>query len=170
VDTVRGLTGEIFGRLIVGEDSGKRAHNGGIIWKCKCDCGNYRLVRGDMLKSGDIKSCGCLKIDSAKKNILVIRKEHTEKLSVEGTLLSAIQESRKINKNNTSGAKGVYWNKQKKKWQARIGFKGKDTHIGYFLNKQDAINARLEAEDKYFKPILDKYEEQLLSGGLCETN
>ena len=27
-----------------------------------------------------------------------------------------------------------------------------------FKNKQDAINARKEAEEKYFKPILEKYD------------
>lgn len=27
---------------------------------CKCDCGNYKTVKGTYLKSGDVKSCGCL--------------------------------------------------------------------------------------------------------------
>ena len=29
---------------------------------------------------------------------------------------------------------------------------------GSFTNKADAIKVRKEAEEKYFKPILDKYE------------
>lgn len=30
-------------------------------WKCDCDCGNETVKRGDFLKSGHTKSCGCQK-------------------------------------------------------------------------------------------------------------
>lgn len=30
-------------------------------WKCKCECGNTKLVRGSHLYTKSIKSCGCLK-------------------------------------------------------------------------------------------------------------
>lgn len=30
------------------------------IWKCKCDCGNYKEVLGIRLRNGNVKSCGCL--------------------------------------------------------------------------------------------------------------
>jgi hypothetical protein len=29
-------------------------------WKCLCDCGNYKTIRGDQVMSGNVKSCGCL--------------------------------------------------------------------------------------------------------------
>jgi len=29
-------------------------------WSCKCECGNVRKIRGDSLKHGKSKSCGCL--------------------------------------------------------------------------------------------------------------
>lgn len=38
-------------------------------------------------------------------------------------------------------------------------FKGKQFYLGHFTTKQDAINARKAAEEKYFKPILEKYKE-----------
>lgn len=41
-------------------------------------------------------------------------------------------------KNNTSGVKGLTWSKQAKKWQARITFKKKHHHLGYFECKDDA--------------------------------
>ena len=28
------------------------------LWLCKCDCGNYKIYRGDKVKNGIIKSCG----------------------------------------------------------------------------------------------------------------
>ena len=58
------LTGMRFGRYTVLEfdhyyeskNSGKRP-----MWKCKCDCGNIRIVRGSTLLNGQAKSCGCLR-------------------------------------------------------------------------------------------------------------
>lgn len=32
-------------------------------WKCKCDCGNISIVRGDSLINDKVKSCGCLRKD-----------------------------------------------------------------------------------------------------------
>ena len=76
---------------------------------------------------------------------------------VEGTSLSSL--TQEVNSNNTSGQKGVYWNKAAKRWISRIKFKGKYIYLGRYVDKQDAINARLEAEEKYFKPILEKYKK-----------
>ena len=53
-------------------------------------------------------------------------------------------------RNNKSGFKGVHWDKRLGKWQARIRVNGKNIHLGYFDNLQDAISARLSAEAKYF--------------------
>lgn len=36
----KNLIGLKFDKLIVLQDSGKRASNGSVIWICQCDCGN----------------------------------------------------------------------------------------------------------------------------------
>lgn len=51
---------------------------------------------------------------------------------------------------NKSGCPGVRWYKRYNKWCAKIGVNGKDKHIGYFTDKDDAIAARMEAELKYW--------------------
>ena len=58
------------------------------------------------------------------------------------------QHNRKINKNNSSGIKGVSWNARSKKWMARIKHQNKDHHIGYFFDLKDAAQAVMEARKK----------------------
>lgn len=54
------LAGEIFGRLTVLEFADK-AKCGHKRWLCRCDCGTEIVVWGSSLKTGNTKSCGCLK-------------------------------------------------------------------------------------------------------------
>lgn len=58
--------------------------------------------------------------------------------------------NRKKQNNNTSGFIGVYWNKREEKWIAALKIDGKSKHLGSFLNKHDALIARLKAELKFF--------------------
>jgi phosphotransferase system IIB component len=60
------------------------------------------------------------------------------------------QMNRKLNINNTSGVKGVYWDSKNQKWQAQINIDNKRIHLGRFNDINDAINARKQAEEKYF--------------------
>lgn len=55
-----------------------------------------------------------------------------------------------LSKNNTSGVTGVSWDKHYKKWRAKITINYKRIELGLFINKEDAIKARKEAEIKYF--------------------
>ena len=52
------LTNQRFGNLIVLERNGYD-NNKKILWKCQCDCGTVKNIRGNDLKSGKILSCGC---------------------------------------------------------------------------------------------------------------
>ena len=51
--------------------------------------------------------------------------------------------------NNVSGVVGVTWSKQHEKWQSYIAINRKNVHLGFFINKEDAIIARLKAEKKH---------------------
>ena len=58
--------------------------------------------------------------------------------------------NRKLAINNKSGVVGVCWDKNNNCWLAQIGFDSQKIRLGYFKNKEDAIKARKEAEEKYF--------------------
>lgn len=52
------LTGQKFNKLTVIERMPSR--KGKTVWKCQCDCGKYTTVEASNLKTGQVKSCGCL--------------------------------------------------------------------------------------------------------------
>ena len=54
------LTGQRFGRLTAIERIGS-TERGSALWRCKCDCGNEKAVSAAILRSGNIKSCGCFR-------------------------------------------------------------------------------------------------------------
>ena len=58
--------------------------------------------------------------------------------------------NRTKNKSSTSGCVGVSWHKNKKLWQAHIGYNRETIYLGSFHNINDAIAARKVAEEKYF--------------------
>lgn len=47
---------------------------------------------------------------------------------------------------NTSGVMGVSWHKRLCKWQVQMWIGGKNRKLGYFVNFDDAVKARREAE------------------------
>lgn len=58
---INDLTNQKFGRLLVIErDIEESKKQGRSYWKCQCECGNIKSIRGTSLICGDTKSCGCL--------------------------------------------------------------------------------------------------------------
>ena len=53
-------------------------------------------------------------------------------------------------KNNTSGFKGVYWSKQKRKWAAKINPDRRQVHLGFFDIPEDAHAAYTAAATHFF--------------------
>jgi hypothetical protein len=56
----------------------------------------------------------------------------------------------KLRCTSKSGVKGVSWDAQTKKWRATITLNGKMKNLGRFEDRNDALNARLEAEKELF--------------------
>jgi uncharacterized protein HemY len=53
--------------------------------------------------------------------------------------------------NNTSGNTGVSFDKKLQKWKAHIKIDGIVKHLGYFKDKDDAVEARIKAVNSLFK-------------------
>lgn len=146
------ITGQRFGRLVALEPTEKRSGDS-VVWKCQCDCGNISLHSANGLKRGNIKSCGC----SRKENLSL-----QQNLGyVEGTCIKFIENADKVSARNSSGHRGVQ--KFRNKWQAKITFKKKTYHLGTFEDKEDAIKARLEAEEKLYGEFLEWYYHREIS-------
>lgn len=67
--TLEDLSGMKFGLLT----AINRAPNKGraTAWFCSCDCGGYIETRAGDLKSGRVKSCGCIRKRVAKRNTFI---------------------------------------------------------------------------------------------------
>lgn len=59
-----------------------------------------------------------------------------------------------LRKDNTTGVKGVNWDKYRNKWQAQLQIDKKKVLNEHFDNFEDAVKARKEAEEKYFSKYL----------------
>lgn len=56
------LTGKRFGRISVLGIGQRPPHMKGTysMWRCRCDCGHEKLIRGAYLRKGRIRTCGCM--------------------------------------------------------------------------------------------------------------
>lgn len=79
------------------------------------------------------------------KKLQVDHKNHNRLDNRRQNLRVCTEEQNKFNmsdrKDNTSGFRGVTWNKEKHKWTAQIGFKGTTKNLGHHLDKIEAAKA-----------------------------
>lgn len=75
-------------------------------------------------------------LDNRKKNLRVCERCDNVK-------------NRSVNKNSSSGLRGVYWDAESGKWAAAISFNKKRIKIGRYATKVQAARAYNEAAKKY---------------------
>lgn len=67
--------------IIERDDNYKKEHNiksNASYYKCQCKCGNFKTVRITTIVSGEVKSCGCLKKEQDKKNLIYSKEKFTD--------------------------------------------------------------------------------------------
>lgn len=77
------------------------------------------------------------KYDNRKQNLRIVNKSQN-------------QMNKHLQENNTTGNVGVRWHSRDNIWEAWISVCNESIYLGRFENKQDAIEARRVAENKYF--------------------
>lgn len=141
------MIGKRYGMLTV-IDYDHSDSEGQAYYLCRCDCGTDKVIAKTSLNCR-ARSCGCNKVTPEHYY------QSFGRFQVEGTCLQLL--TTKLGTRNTSGVKGVYYDKRKDKWVAGIRLKGKNYYLGSYDEIADAAEARREAEQALFDPILEKY-------------
>jgi hypothetical protein len=142
------LTNQQFTRLTaikaVGQDP-----KGQIQWLCQCDCGKTIIVTAARLRCGNVKSCGCLKRDAAREK---------QSLAIASVLRDGTSKnicSKVVNSN--TGIRGVSYNKMSRKYEAALVLEGQTKFRKSYKTLEEAAAARKEAEEQWFKPLIEKW-------------
>lgn len=125
------------------------------IYHCLCTCGKEFDITSNNFSN--VISCGHAQNEARKNNIKAAQDEY-KKYSVDGT--NAITISSSIPSNNTSGIKGVKWDKSRGKWIAEITFKGKNYYLGRYDKIEDAKIIRKIAEENMHKDFLNWFSKE----------
>ena len=152
--TKENLVGRRFGKLEVIGRSDRRGSRGARtvpLWECRCECGNITYKATDRLTNPELSMCNeCVGKYAGEKM--------REKAGyVDGTQISRIKSDKPI-ATNTSGARGVYWDRNSGKWRARLRFKGKTYNFGSYANFDDAVKARKKAEEQIYGEFLEQID------------
>lgn len=142
------ISGQRFKMLTALYPLPERGRRGGVMWRCRCDCGNEVDVLYNHLVYCNMVSCGCKKAehDQSLRNYLT---------HVDGTSIDILK-SKKVPTNNTTGVRGVYFIKEK--YVAKIVFQKKAYYLGSFRDFEDAVQARKEAEEILFDGVAEYYQ------------
>lgn len=159
--------------IIIGDKIGELTVLGRIVkdrkpfYNCICSCGEKVVIRADNLDKVKIVCCGKPKnhMDLYKKQTTLFSEETIQKRTdnrKKSCVIDGVYADRlnaKIPSSNTSGVKGVHFDNRNGVWIARIGLKNERIYLGRFPDKESAIQARKEAEEKYYRPILQQYKK-----------
>lgn len=99
---VKDLTGQKFGRWTVIERASSDK-DGNARWKCQCECGNIKEIKGRNLRRGESKSCGCL-----KKEIIINTGKHNTK-DLTGQQFGRLIVIKKTTTPNTTKSHDAFW-------------------------------------------------------------
>lgn len=141
---------------IIGQDPKRKGY---VI--CKCDCGNIKSIQKKFItrQKSATKSCGCYRKEiSSIGGKKTITKNSEEQINTNKKFNTNFQIIRTDEppKNNTSGHKGVAFDKSRNKYMAYINVHDKRIYLGRYETIEDAIKARKQAEEKHYKPLLEE--------------
>lgn len=148
--------GTTFGRLTVLRNATRQGY---VV--CQCECGNIKEIRSSSLTKAyqPTRSCGCIQRETASRigNETISSNSKSQiATNVRHNTNFQVIENPYPPKNNRSGHKGVWWNEKRGMWESYITIHRKRIHLGRFFDYDEAVKARLRAEEEYFLPLIDK--------------
>lgn len=98
---INDLTNQRFGKLLVIERAPKpqNSKSTSVFWKCKCDCGNEKIISGNVLTQGKAKSCGCYNKEFHSNNYI----------NIIGQTFGSLTVIQKVPKPDNLKSNGAYW-------------------------------------------------------------
>ncbi len=138
------------GRILKGKDNGHGYFQVGLM-KNKTRHSNliHKLTAEAFLLNPENKKCvDHIDNDRQNNNLINLRFATSQENN----------QNRSISRKNKSGTKGVSWNENKKRWTAQITINSKVIHLGYFINKDDAITIRIQRAKDEFGEYINKCE------------
>lgn len=126
---------------------------------CKCDCGTTCVIKAVYLTKAykPTRSCGCLRKETCSdigKRTITTNTVHQDSMNQKFHTVFQMIEGKKLRKNNTSGHRGVCFDKTHGKFKAYIGLHRKLHNLGLYKTLDEAIAARLDAEEKMYAPLI----------------
>lgn len=115
------IVGNRYVNLLVVEEISKRNKNGHIMYKCLCDCGNYKEILGNSLREGRTKSCGKCNLQGIKHGMW-----KTKEFNTWQNMLQRCNPLKKDKYKNYAG-KGI-----------EVCEKWKESFINFYLDMGDA--------------------------------
>lgn len=115
-------------------------------YHCSCDCGNKVILTKEQLES--MKSCGC----EIRRLIWAASGKNMDEFEFNTKLVPTAPVGH-------SDERGVRFEKGKNKWRVRITFQSKEYHLGYYMEKDDALKIRREAENHLNSDFIEWYNK-----------
>lgn len=97
----------------------------------------HRLIMSP-LPEQEVDHINHIPYDNRKENLRIVSRSQNQMNTMTST-------------RNTSGVKGVHWDKDMNKWRVRITVDGKRISLGFYSDINEAAKARKEAEIKYYR-------------------
>ena len=148
----RDLTGQRFGRLLV-QYPVRRETKGSTTsatWHCLCDCGNETDVYAASLLRGLTRSCGCLNQERRSEM-------HDHMHYMEDTCVERLVRARNTTDENQNGFRGLY-QIPSGLYRVIITFQKVHYYLGCFESYDDAVQARLSAEESLHNGFIRTWE------------
>lgn len=106
-----------------------------VYWNCICKrCGNHTELQSNQIER--YSSCGCKRNRSSKERMAEISNPESLKTS-------------RPTAKSTTGVRGVYFNKRKKRYQVFINVDKKPKYLGSYTSLKEAADIRRKAEIEY---------------------